>query len=93
MRRRLAASPHVGDPIPPTARLTPTVHNVWVRMTEFWARMERHLGAAYARTWAREHVLLELDDRTVVQAFDAGEDAKTVWRAVWRTLQLPASER
>ncbi len=55
--------------------------------------MERHLGAAYARTWAREHVLLELDDRTVVQAFDAGEDAKTVWRAVWRALQLPASER
>ena len=93
MRRRLAASPHVGDPIPPTARLTPTVHNVWVRMTEFWARMERHLGGAYARTWAREHALLELDDRTVVQAFDAGEDAKTVWRAVWRALQLPASER
>jgi hypothetical protein len=92
MRRRL--SPHVEDPIRPTARLTPTVHNVWVRM-------DGVLGAHGAPSGGgvRAHLgtgacgLLELDDRTVVQAFDAGEDAKTVWRAVWRALQLPASER
>ncbi|MGH3315264.1 MAG: DUF3046 domain-containing protein, partial [Nocardioidaceae bacterium] len=31
-----------------------------MRHTEFWARMERHLGPAYSRTWAREHVLAGL---------------------------------
>ncbi|MPZ61629.1 MAG: DUF3046 domain-containing protein [Propionibacteriales bacterium] len=64
-----------------------------MRHTEFWARMEHHLGAAYARTWAREHVIRQLGGRTVSQALEEGEDVKRVWRAVWSTLDLPASER
>lgn len=64
-----------------------------MRHTEFWARMERFLGAAYARTWSREQVLADLDGRTVDQALDQGESPKRVWQAVWRTLGLPASER
>jgi hypothetical protein len=55
--------------------------------------MDQHLGANYSRTWAREHVLRELGGRTVLQALDAGEDTKTVWRAVWASLELPPSER
>ena len=31
--------------------------------------------------------------RTVAEALAQGEHAKTVWRAVWAHLQLPASER
>ncbi len=54
-----------------------------MRHTEFWARMERHLGRTYARTWAREHVLAALDGRTVEQALADGEDPKRVWHAVW----------
>jgi len=61
-----------------------------VRLTEFWERMDQHLGAGYARTWAREQVLGE---RTVLQALEAGWDTKDVWRAVWRALELPPSER
>ena len=64
-----------------------------MRHTEFWARMEHVLGSSYARTWSREHVLRELDGRTVDQALDAGESPKTVWQAVWRALGLPPSER
>lgn len=64
-----------------------------MRHTELWARMDRHLGPTYARTWAREQVLSSLGGRTVEQALADGEEAKTVWRAVWRTLNLPASER
>jgi hypothetical protein len=64
-----------------------------VRHTEFWARMEQALGSSYARTWSREHVLAELDGRTVTQALDQGESPKHVWHAVWRALGLPASER
>lgn len=44
--------------------------------------MDRRLGADYARSWAADQVLAELQGRTVVQALDQGEDAKTVWRAV-----------
>ena len=64
-----------------------------MRHTEFWARMEQALGSSYARTWSREHVLAELDGRTVTQALDQGESPKQVWHAVWRSLGLPASER
>ena len=64
-----------------------------MRHTEFWARMESALGSVYARTWARQFVLAELGERTVVEALDAGEPPKVVWAAVWRALELPASER
>jgi len=64
-----------------------------VRHTEFWARMDAALGPAYARSWAERHVLRDLDERTVVEALAAGEPPKTVWRAVWAELGLPARER
>lgn len=55
--------------------------------------MERHLGATYSRVWARQHVLAELDGRTVEQALAEGETPKRVWRAVWSALELPEGER
>lgn len=64
-----------------------------MRLTEFWARMEAALGPSYARAWADRVVLADLGSRTVVEALDAGEPAKEVWAAVWRALELPASDR
>ena len=64
-----------------------------MRHTEFWARMESALGPAYARAWAQQFVLGDLGERTVVQALDDGVAPKAVWAAVWRALELPASER
>ena len=64
-----------------------------MRHTEFWARMEAALGASYARPWAQQHVLRELGGHTVVEALDAGESPKLVWRAVWAELGLPARDR
>jgi hypothetical protein len=64
-----------------------------MRHTEFWTRMEAALGPAYARAWAEQFVLGELGERTVAQALDEGVAPKTVWAAVWRALELPASER
>lgn len=64
-----------------------------MRHTEFWARMEAALGSAYARAWAGQVVIAELGGRTVQEAVDAGEPPKAVWAAVWRTLELPESER
>ena len=64
-----------------------------VRLTDFWHRMELHLGPAYARSWAHDMVLAQLGGRTVDQALAAGEDTKDVWRAVAANLELPARER
>jgi hypothetical protein len=55
--------------------------------------MDHALGSAYARTWSREHVLADLGGRTVDEALHQGESPKHVWQAVWRTLDLPATER
>jgi len=55
--------------------------------------MESALGSAYARAWADQFVIGELGERTAQEALDAGEPPKAVWAAVWRTLDLPASER
>jgi hypothetical protein len=64
-----------------------------VRHTEFWSRMETHLGEGYARVWAETIVIGDLDHRTALAALDAGVSPKQVWRAVWAMLDLPASER
>ena len=64
-----------------------------VRLTDFWDRMETHLGPTYARSWAHDIVLAQLGGRTVDQALAAGEDTKDVWRAVAANLELPARER
>jgi hypothetical protein len=64
-----------------------------MRYTEFWARMDRVLGPAYARTWAEQQVISDLGHRTVAEALAAGESPKQVWLAVWRRLELPPSER
>ena len=64
-----------------------------MRHTEFWDRMDTVLGQEYARFWAEQQVIADLGSRTVVEALDAGESPKVVWRAVWATLDLPARER
>jgi hypothetical protein len=55
--------------------------------------MEHALGSSYARSWASTFVIGELGGRTAQEALDAGESPKQVWLAVWRTLELPASQK
>lgn len=64
-----------------------------MRHTEFWVRMDRALGTAYARSWADQFVMAELDGRTAQEALDAGVPPKRVWEAVWRALGLPMTEK
>jgi hypothetical protein len=65
-----------------TADSSKVVHYWPVRLSEFWQRMDAHFGSGYARSWASDYVVEELDGRTVEQALAQGESAKTVWRAV-----------
>ncbi|MBZ4323015.1 MULTISPECIES: DUF3046 domain-containing protein [Streptomyces] len=64
-----------------------------MRLTDFWRRMADHFGAAYADSFARDHVMSELGGRTVHEALDAGWNAKDVWRAVCRAMEIPADRR
>ena len=64
-----------------------------MRHTEFWARMERALGADYAGTWAELTVIGDLGSRTAKEALADGVEPKQVWAAVHAWLELPASER
>lgn len=64
-----------------------------MRLTEFWARMEQAFGEGYADSVARDQVLAGLGGRTVREALAAGEDAKTVWRAVCDAFELPVGMR
>jgi hypothetical protein len=64
-----------------------------MRHTEFWARLEAALGSSYHRVWAEQFVMADLGRRTAKEALDAGVSPKEVWAAVWKALELPASER
>lgn len=55
--------------------------------------MEAALGTGYYRVWADQFVMAELDGRTAKEALDAGVPPKRVWAAVWKSLELPPSER
>jgi len=64
-----------------------------VRLTDFWDRMRKHFGAAYADSFARDFVLAELGGRTVHEALAQGVETVEVWRAVCRTVDVPAKLR
>ena len=64
-----------------------------MRLTIFWERMAEHFGAAYADSFARDHVMAELGGRTVRQALDAGWETRDVWRAVCTAVGIPPDKR
>lgn len=64
-----------------------------MREAELWARLGAALSADYAQTWAHHVVLADLGGRTVAEALAAGLPCKTIWRAAWAQLELPASLR
>lgn len=60
-----------------------------MRLTVLWERMNAQFGAGYADSVAMDFVFGSLGGRTITQALAEGEDAKTVWRAVCETFQVP----
>jgi tRNA dimethylallyltransferase len=50
-------------------------------------------GKTASRALGYQQVLAALDGRTVEQALASGETCKSVWHAVWESLELPARDR
>ncbi|CAI7980310.1 DUF3046 domain-containing protein [Parafrankia sp. Ea1.12] len=69
------------------------MHTGPVRLTEFWANMNKQFGAAYADSLARDHVISGLGGATVERALGRGDDLKQVWRAVCDEFNVPARDR
>ena len=92
---------HGGGHVPILTRRTDKTrpggsHNRPMRLSEFWKRMHEYFaryGPGYAEMFARDHVMAELDNRTVDQALAAGMPAKDVWRAVCASQDVPARLR
>ncbi len=64
-----------------------------MRLTEFWERMSAAFGPRSAEVFAQDHVLSRLGNRTVNEALGAGVAPRTVWRAVYEEMTLPARLR
>lgn len=64
-----------------------------MKHSEFWWRMDHHLGSGYSRVWADTQVIGALGSRTVAEALESGEMPKTIWRAVHSHLGLPPVDR
>jgi hypothetical protein len=61
--------------------------------TDFWDRMNAQFGSGYAESVAHDYVFANLGERTIERALADGEDAKTIWRAVCETFDVPARLR
>ena len=63
-----------------------------MRYTEFWARMERVLGPAYARTWAEQQVISDLGHRTVAEALAAQLRRAADWQGLGEVVVEPRGD-
>ncbi len=64
-----------------------------MKLSEFWYAMEHEFGEAYSRVLARDLVLGQCDNMTVLQALESGVPVRDVWWAVCETQELPESHR
>ncbi|MGH8889422.1 MAG: DUF3046 domain-containing protein [Acidothermaceae bacterium] len=64
-----------------------------MRLTDFWDRMRKHFGPAYADSFAHDYVIGELGGRTVHEALAQGVETVEVWRAVCKAVEVPAKLR
>jgi len=64
-----------------------------VRYSEFWDAVVDVFGERMGRVLVDEQVVDALGDRTAAQALAAGEDPRTVWRALCDAMEVPVARR
>ena len=64
-----------------------------MRHSEFRQLVEEVLGPQVGRALVQDLALDALGDRTAAQAIDAGEDLRTVWRALCDAMEVPEARR
>lgn len=64
-----------------------------MRVTEFWHRMHRAFGPAYADSVAMDQALRGLDGRTAAVALANGVEPRAIWLAVCEAYEIPEARR
>ena len=64
-----------------------------MRYSEFWELVTDVFGPPMGRTLVRDQVIGALGDRTCEEALAAGEDPKTLWRALCDAMDVPQADR
>lgn len=64
-----------------------------MREREFWQLLEEVFGRSYGRSLARDQRLVKLDNRTVVEALEAGVEPRTVWNVLCDQMEIPDAQR
>ena len=63
-----------------------------MRYSEFWELVSDVFGPI-GPTLTKDQVIGALGDRTSEQALEAGEDPRTVWRALCDAMEVPEADR
>lgn len=64
-----------------------------MRLSEFHRAVADEFGATYGASIVRDLTIGELQDRTAAIALADGVDARTVWIALCRAMDVPESRR
>ena len=64
-----------------------------MREREFWELLEEVFGRTYGRSLSRDQRMSKLANMAVVEALDAGEEARVVWNVLCDQMVVPDSKR
>ncbi|KAA8820368.1 DUF3046 domain-containing protein [Bifidobacterium rousetti] len=64
-----------------------------MREREFWQLLEEVFGRSYGRALSRDQELTALDNMTVVEALESGEEPRVVWNVLCDQMGIPDSAR
>ena len=64
-----------------------------MREREFWQLLDEVLGHTYGRSIAQDQRLVDLDDRTVIEALADGIEPRVVWNVLCDQMEIPDEQR
>ena len=64
-----------------------------MREREFWELLDEVFGRVYGRSLARDQRLTRLDNMTVLEALESGEEPRTIWNVLCDQMEIPDAER
>ncbi|WP_169171492.1 DUF3046 domain-containing protein [Bifidobacterium oedipodis] len=64
-----------------------------MREREFWELLEEVFGRTYGRSLSRDQELNKLDNMTVVEALEAGQEPRVVWNVLCDQMEIPDAKR
>lgn len=61
--------------------------------SEFWELVDEVFGRSYGRSLARDQKLTALENRTPIEALEAGEEPRVVWNVLCDQMEISDAKR